>query len=77
MKNWNGHGDALVAPRRVPVGTRFLTAAFVALVLIAGLDTSLPNLKHPFIPEPGSQPQAGIGHASESFDWSQVCVEHS
>lgn len=77
MKSWNGHGDALVAPRRAPAGNRFLTTVFVSLIFVAGLDTIFPNLKHRFIPQPGSQPQSGTGDASKSFEWSQVRVEHS
>jgi hypothetical protein len=77
MKNWNGHGDALGAPRRAPAGTRFLTAAFIAVILIAGLDVILPSLKHRFIPGLPSQPPAGTSYAAKSFQWSQVRVEHS
>ncbi|KAF2627749.1 hypothetical protein BU25DRAFT_410405 [Macroventuria anomochaeta] len=72
MKNWNGHGDALVAPRRTPAGSRFRIAAFVTFVLIAGLNTVFPSLKHQFIPKPGSQPPARTGYAPESFQWSQI-----
>lgn len=75
-KSWNAVG-APVAPQRALKGTRFLTAAFGALVLIAGLDAIFPSLKHRLIPELGGQPQAGAGHASKSFEWSQVRVHHS
>ena len=77
MKSWNEHDDALVAPRRAPAGIRFLTAGFVALDLIAGLDTIFPGLKQQFIPKLFSQPPSGTSHAAKSFQWSQVRVEHS
>jgi hypothetical protein len=77
MKSWNGHNDAPAAPRRTPAGNRFLTAVFVSLVVIAGLDTVFPSLKHHFIPEPARQPQPGTDDASKPFEWSQVRVEHS
>ena len=77
MKSWNGHGDALVAPWRALAGTRFLTVGFVALVVIAGLDTIFPSLKQEFIPKLFNQPLSGTNHAAKSFQWSQVRIEHS
>lgn len=77
MKNWNEHGDALVASRRAPIGTRFLTAAFAALVVIAGLDTISPSFKFQLIPEQGSPAPIGPIRPAQPFDWSQVRVEHS
>ncbi|XPS70904.1 hypothetical protein M3J09_003106 [Ascochyta lentis] len=72
MKSWNGHDDARMARQRAPAGTRFLTAAFAAVVVIAGLDTIFPSLKNHLIPEQGSQPPSGPGHVAKSFQWSQV-----
>jgi hypothetical protein len=77
MKSFTGHGDALTAPRRAPAGTRFITTAFAALVIIAGLDTIFPSLKHQFIPESGAQPREGTSYTARPFKWSQVCMEHS
>jgi hypothetical protein len=77
MKSWNGQGDAPAVPRRAPTGNRFLTVVFVSLIIIAGLDTVFPSLKHLVIPEPGRQPQTGIDDASKPFEWSQVRVKHS
>lgn len=77
MKSWNGHGNAPAAPRRASAGNCFLTAVFVSLIIIAGLDTIFPSLKHRFVPEPGRQPQPGTDDASKPFEWSQVRVEHS
>lgn len=77
MKSWNGYSDALVAPRRAPAGTRFLTAAFAALVIIAGLDTIFPTFKYHFIPELSTQPPLGAGHTQKPFQWPQVRVGHS
>lgn len=77
MKSWNGHGDVPAAPQRAPAGNRFLTAIFVSLIIIAGLDTVVPSLKHRLIPEPSKQPQTGADDASKPFEWSQVRVEHS
>ncbi|KAJ8111546.1 hypothetical protein OPT61_g5881 [Boeremia exigua] len=71
MKGLNGHSDAPVAPQRATTGARFLTA-FTSLVLIAGLDTIFPSLKHRFIPEWSSQPRVGTSHSSRSFEWSQI-----
>ncbi|KAJ4988082.1 hypothetical protein SVAN01_06494 [Stagonosporopsis vannaccii] len=70
-KNLNAFG-APVAPRRAPARTRFMIAASVALVLIAGLDTFFPSLEHRLIPEPGSQPQLKASHARKPFKWSQI-----
>ncbi|KAF3046456.1 hypothetical protein E8E12_009594 [Didymella heteroderae] len=72
MKNWNGHSDAPAAPRRASAGNCFLTAVFVSLVVIAGLDTIFPGLKHRAIPELGRQPQPGTDDASKPFEWSQI-----
>ncbi|KAJ4382867.1 hypothetical protein N0V86_002092 [Didymella sp. IMI 355093] len=71
MKSWNGHGDARIAPRRASASNRLLTAVFVSLIIVAGLDTIFPNLKHRFIPPPG-RPRSGTGDAFESFEWSQI-----
>lgn len=70
-KSRNAHG-APVAHQRTPAPTRFLTAVFVVLTLIAGLDTIAPSLKLRLIPESGSQPRAGAARSSNAFDWSQV-----
>ncbi|KAH6638378.1 TAP-like protein-domain-containing protein [Boeremia exigua] len=72
MKSWNGHDDARIAPQRAPSGARFLTAAFVALVLVAGLDTIFPSFQHRYIPNVGNKPRVGISHGSKSFEWSQI-----
>ncbi|KZM25588.1 uncharacterized protein EKO05_0001912 [Ascochyta rabiei] len=72
MKGWNGHGDALVAPPRAPAGSRFLTAAFAAFVMIAALDTIFPSLKHHLIPEQSGRPSSEPGHAAKSFQWSLI-----
>jgi hypothetical protein len=76
MKSWNGRGDARIAPRWASASNRLLTAVFVSLIIVAGLDTVFPSLKHRFIPPPGKS-QSGTGDAFESFEWSQVRVEHS
>lgn len=77
MKIRNGRGDALDTSRQIPAGTRFLTAAFVALAIIAGLDIIFPSFKRQIIPGQSIQPTAGPGRILKPFEWSQVCAEHS
>jgi hypothetical protein len=74
MKSWNGHNDARVVPRRASAGTRFLTTVFCALVVIAGLDTVFPSLKHKYIPGQDGQPLSRPSYAARPFEWTQVRI---
>ncbi|KAH7399269.1 TAP-like protein-domain-containing protein [Pyrenochaeta sp. MPI-SDFR-AT-0127] len=72
MKSWSelDAAAAPVKPHRDPVRWRALTATFVTLVVLAGLDTIFTELKNSSLPAWTSHPQ--FEHTAEPFKWSQI-----
>lgn len=75
MKSWNVLETAAAPPKpqRSPV-RRLLSATFVTLVILAGLDTVFPDVKNKITPPSwGSVLQPSSLHfPPEPFDWSQI-----
>ncbi|CAO2656749.1 Nn.00g055520.m01.CDS01 [Neocucurbitaria sp. VM-36] len=76
MKSWNGLED-VEAPAQRPrtqVRWRALTATFVTMAVLAGIDTIFPGLKNlspqDFYNSPGSYPS--YKHVAKPFEWSQI-----
>lgn len=76
MKSWNGLENVAppARPPRTQVRWRALTATFVTIAVLAGLDTIFPELKNISPPDlfslPGSYPS--YNHVAKPFEWSQV-----
>jgi hypothetical protein len=72
MKSWRNLDD--ITRRRAPAREiGFLTAVFVALIVIAGLDTIFPGVTHKLTSHlSANQGNTGFRHAEEPFEWSQV-----
>ncbi|KAF1839952.1 uncharacterized protein K460DRAFT_390178 [Cucurbitaria berberidis CBS 394.84] len=75
MKSWTGFEDAVppLQPRRTEVRWRALTATFVTMVVLAGVDTVFPELKHwspPFWNHDSNRP--GSRYAVKPFKWSEI-----
>ncbi|KAJ4372202.1 hypothetical protein N0V83_003976 [Neocucurbitaria cava] len=76
MKSWNGLEDVAppARPPRTQVRWRALTATFVTIVVLAGIDTIFPELKNISPPDffglPGSHPS--YNDVAKPFEWSQI-----
>jgi hypothetical protein len=79
MKSWGHLDDAHITRRRAPAREiGFLTAVFVALIVIAGLDTIFPGVTHKLTSHlSANQGNTGFRHAEEPFEWSQVRIVRS
>jgi hypothetical protein len=79
MKSWGHLDDAHITRRRAPArGIGFLTAVFVALIVIAGLDTIFPGVTHKLASHLSASPgNTEFRHAEEPFEWSQVRTARS
>jgi hypothetical protein len=75
MKSWIGTDGVLpdVEKRRRGTRTRFFTAALATSLILLGLKSSLPALKHQLLPWFVTLPAASVPTSSDKpYDWDNV-----